>query len=81
MRRIDVVVDLFWVARLIWFVLYLWTFSPHPCPVPLIDTMYLIGGIVEYWFFVNAVLGTARFFREVRGEYSQVFWYKSDEDA
>ncbi len=66
LKMLDVAVDLYWVAGLVWLVLYLWTFSGAPCPIPVIDTMYALEALMQYWLVANAFLGTVRVIWKLR---------------
>lgn len=61
MKFLDYVLDLFWVVTAIWMVLYFWVWSPVWSPLFIKDILYGITDCLDYWMFLNAVIGTIRF--------------------
>lgn len=66
MKLVDYVIDLFWVVSLVWAALMIWVYSGIPSPLVAKDILYAISGVMDYWLYVNAVLGTVRFIKRKR---------------
>ena len=65
MKVIDVIIDGFWVAALIWAVLMFWDWGGSPMPPFARDMLYAITGVMDFWLYLNAILGTVRFIRKI----------------
>ena len=65
MKVIDVIIDGFWVAALIWAVLMFWDWGGFPMPLFARDMLYAITGVMDCWLYLNAILGTIRFIRKM----------------
>lgn len=68
MKLIDAIIDGFWIAALLWALLYLLIYSGIPVPIVFKDILYAISGIMDYWLYINAILGTLRFVKRLKND-------------
>ena len=61
---INIIIDAFWPVFAAWAMLYLWVWSGIPSPHIVKDILYLSGDILDYWLYLNAILGTVRLIKQ-----------------
>ena len=71
MKVLDMIIDTFWVCTLIWAALCLWVWSGIYSPIIVKDVLYAITDVMDYWLYVNAVLGTVRFILNLVGNWKK----------
>lgn len=65
MKFMDIIIDSFWVAMMLWLILYGWVYFDLPTPIAIKDTLYTLTDVMDPWMELNAVLGTIRFIRDL----------------
>ena len=64
--KVNIIIDAFWPIFAIWGILYAWVWSNIPSPMIIKDILYALGDILDYWLYLNAILGTVRLIKQMR---------------